>query len=145
MRPPSTLSAVLVVAGVVLFAFPLVAPPQGPPDTVEYYVEDDFGDQSANPNLAYANFSENERRVFDAALANRNNTYVTDPENAPGRITPDREAITLYNVKYQNDYDALQVRRLSDPPSDTAVLGRFGSLLAGCIVACYGGYRALAN
>jgi len=145
MRPPSTLSAMLVVAGVVLFAFPLVAPPQGPPDTVEYYVEDDFGDQSTNPNLAYANFSENERRVFDAALANRNNTYVTDPENAPRRITPDREAITLYNVKYQNDYDALQVRRLSDPPSDTAVLGRFGSLLAGCIVACYGGYRALAN
>lgn len=145
MRSPSLPSIALVLAGLALFAFPLVAPPQAPPDTVEYYVEADFGDQAGNPNLAYANFSESERRVFDAALANENDTFVTGPENAPDRITPPGEGIRLYNVRYRGDYDALQVRRLSDPPSDAAVLGRFGSLLAGILVAGYGGYRGFAN
>jgi len=145
MRPPSTLSAAFLLAGFALFAFPLVAPPQAPPDTVEYYVEPDFGDQSAHPNLAYENFSENERRVFDAALANQNHTYRTEPGDLPERITPPGEGIRIYNVQYHGDYDALQIRRLSDPPSDTAILGRFGSLLAGILLAGYGGYRTFAN
>ena len=110
----AVLSGSLLVVGLVLMALPIAVPADVPADRVEFYVESDWGDYADQTNLAYANASEDEQAIFDAAREATPATINRTVSAAPESLTPPPDSIELYNVRDDGEIYLLQVRYLTD-------------------------------
>ncbi|MCU4717154.1 hypothetical protein [Halapricum hydrolyticum] len=146
----TALIGILLVVGVVLIALPVLVPPDVPNDRVEYYVEGDWMDNEDQPNLVYANLTEAEREVFEEARRTNENTSSGTPVNfsvdeAPESLTPSPDGISIYNVRYENEWYLLQVRhRTYEADFATQHLPRLGAMALGAVCLVGAAYRRFA-
>jgi len=146
----ATLIGVLLVAGAVLITLPILVPPDIPDDRVEYYVEDDWTDNKDQSNLAYANLTEAERKAFEEARRTNENTSSGTTVNvsvadAPESLTPPRDSIRIYNVRYEGEWYLLQVKHRTYEANFVAHhLPRLGSMALGTVCLLGAAYRRFA-
>ncbi|MFD1511737.1 hypothetical protein [Halomarina rubra] len=143
MNRSALLTALLVVAGVVLVAVPLAAPAEEPPDRYEYYVERTDGEIAAWETRYSANFTERERAVFDAALRNESGRY-TVSEAELGSVPPFvNGTVAVSDVRHDGQWYLVEAKRFDRGTPLSAHLPRLGALLGGLGLALAGGYRAV--
>jgi len=146
----AALIGVLLVAGAVLIALPILVPPDIPDDRVEYYVEDDWMDNEDQSNLVYANLTEAERAVFEEARrtnerTERGTTVNFSVRDTPESLTPPPESISIYNVRYEGEWYLLQVKHLTyEADFVTQHLPRLGSMALGTVCLLGAAYRRFA-
>lgn len=146
----TALLGILLVAGSVLIALPVLVPPDVPDDRVEYYVEDDWSDYEGQPNLEYAQLNETERELFDEARRTNQRTRSSTTINwsvsdAPGSLTPPPDGIEEYNVRYEGSWYVLQVKHLTyEADFVTQHLPRLGSMALGVVCLVGAAYRRFA-
>lgn len=145
-RQSTALTAALLIAGVVLFAVPVVAPAEAPDDRVEYYVEGDWGDLQGQQNLAYENVSAAQQAVFDRARQQRPDTVNLSVSESPPELTPPADGIDIYNVRYDGEYYLMQVKHLAyDVDFVTQQLPRLGAIAIGALLIVAAAYRRFAR
>lgn len=130
----SALVGLLLFAGVVLIALPILVPADVPDNRVEFYVEADWSDRADQMTFAYTNFSEAEREIFDEARQAIPETINRSASTAPESLTPPPDKIELFNVRYDGEVYLLQVRYLTyDADFVTQQLPRLGFLAGGVV------------
>lgn len=145
MDNTSALNAALLVGAVLLLTVPLAIGPDVPPDQVEFYVEGDWSDIDGQENLGYASLSSAEQAAFDEARAASPDTLNYTVENAPDDLTPRRNGIDVYNVRYDGSWYLLQVKhRTYSADFLTQVLPRIVLGMVGIFVGLAAGYREFA-
>ena len=143
MDRPSVLTALLVLVGVALVAVPVVAPAEEPPDRIEYYTETTDHQVSGWETLHYENFSERERRAFDATLANESGYYNPTADEL-GTVPPFvSDTVAVYDVRYEGRWYLLQAKYFDTEVPAEDHLVRLGALVGGVLLATAGGYRAV--
>ncbi|WP_136689136.1 hypothetical protein [Halorhabdus amylolytica] len=133
----TALSGILLIVGSALMVAPIAAPADVPDNRVEFYVEGNWGDYSDQTNLAYTNFSDADRAVFDTARQATPETINRSVPTAPESLTPPPDSIEIYNVHYDGEFYLLQVRHLTyEAEFMTQRLPRLGTLAVGflCLV-----------
>ena len=92
--------------------------------------------------LVYANFSDAERAVFEAALQASPDDLNRSVDDAPERLTPGPDGIAIYNVERDGQFYLLQVKHLSfEVDFATQQLPRLAALALGAMVLGVAGYR----
>lgn len=134
----TALTLALLVVAVVAFTVPLLVPPADPENTVTYSVEQRGGTVDDRDTLVYAEMSEDEQAVFDAARTAARDVHYT-PADTPPRLTPDVNALELYTVRYEESYYAMQVRHSEENVDFLTqhfprLLGIWTGLLLGLVV-----------
>lgn len=141
-KQSTALTVSLLVAGLVLFAVPVVAPAEVPENRVQFAVEGDWGDLQDQENLEYTNLTDAEQEIFDTARQQSSGYVNRTPGTAPPSLTPDPDSIDIYNVRYEGEYYLLEVRHLSrEVDFLTQQLPRLGSLGAGISFVVFAAYR----
>ena len=145
MRRLSPSTVLLFVAGLALFAGPLVAPAEEPPDRVEYRVDDVSGPVDSWETLQYETLSESVRSAFDAARTGERDTYhVSVPADGslPPLADPERPVVA-YDLEYEGQWYLLEVSRFDPEVPTEAHLVRLVSLAAGLLALVASAYRAV--
>ena len=131
----------LLVVGFVLIALPVLLPPDVPDNRVEFYVEDDWMDNTDQTNLAFENLTEAERQVFEQARRATPDTINRSASAAPPSLTPPPDSIDIYNVRHEGEFYLLQVRYLVyESTFLTQDLPRLGSMALGLLSLVGAGY-----
>jgi hypothetical protein len=140
-----TLNAALLVGAVLLLTVPLAIGPDVPPDRIEFYAEDDWSDYDGQENLGYADLTTDEQRAFENALAARPGTLNYTLKNAPDDLTPRRNGMDVYNVRYNGSWYLLQVKYVTYSADFlTQVFPRIVLGLGGIGLGLVAGYREFA-
>jgi hypothetical protein len=140
----TALNLALLLGGLLFLTAPLAAQPDVRPDRIELYVEGDWADRSAQPNLVYENLSTDEQTVFDTVRTSGEPVNYTADE-APDRLEPGDTTIELYNVQYEGSWYLLQSKRFTySPDLVTQVLPRIVLAMGGLFAGLIGGYRQFA-
>lgn len=138
----TALTGALLLLGLALVAVPILVPPDVPDDRVEFYVESDWMDNPDQTNLAYSNFTESERAVFDNARRATPETFNRSAGEAPESLTPQPNSIHIYNVRYDDEFYLLQVRHLThEADFVTQHLPRLASMALGIVVVLGAAFR----
>lgn len=143
MNGARALHLALVVIGLGLAVVPLAVPPEVPDDGVQYRIIEELELDGENPpEFAYAEFSERERTVFDAALAAGDGSHDVSPATSPERFTPPPGSIDTYDVRHDGSWRILQAIHVTHTPDlTTQVIPRLAVLAVGVVLAALGGYR----
>lgn len=147
MDRPVPLTALLLVVGLALFAVPLAAPAEEPPDRVTYSVEPIDGPVDSWQTLAYEDLSAQSVTAFDAALASEADPYevrVDRGEPLPP-LASERRPVVAYDLQYDGRWYLFQVKHFDPDAPASALYLRLGALVGGLALVVAGCYRALAS
>jgi hypothetical protein len=138
------LALLALVVSLPLVAFPLVSPPPDRTDTLSHELRpyegpDDLDRVEGIPTYNYSDLSERGQALFDQARTD-GDAVVDAGTGAPEF---DYETANSVLVRYDGENYQLVVRYNNRGPALEAFLLRFGSLLAGIVLAAAGGYVRL--
>ena len=138
----TVVTGIQFLAGLSIVALLVLTPPGAPDNRIKYEVAEETFDNPDRTTLAYANFTEAERAVFDAARETPGEAVNRTISTSPQSLTPPPGETVVYDVRADGATYAMQIRHYDNEVDFlTQQLPRVGLLGVGAVLIGLAAYR----